>query len=92
MSNEQEDRFYLLLDMTSLDRLAKESGTKYSRWDNIKRRKIRMGAYEAGFLMSLYPQYSLWVGTGQVLPESGQTSPAYDEADRKLEEHKAGSR
>lgn len=92
MANEQEDRFYLLLDMTSLDRLAKESGTKYSRWDNIKRRKIRMGAYEAGFLMSLYPQYSLWVGTGNVLPEAGQTSPEYDAADRKLEQPDVGSR
>lgn len=89
---EQENRFYLLLDMTSLDRLAKESGTKYSRWDNIKRRKIRMGAYEAGFLMSLYPQYALWVGTGEVKPEIGQTSPEYDEANRNLEGHSAGSR
>ncbi|MDU9410410.1 hypothetical protein RTH74_22655 [Pseudomonas sp. zfem001] len=89
---EQENRFYLLLDMTRLDRLAKESGTKYSRWDNIKRRKIRMGAYEAGFLMSLYPQYALWVGTGEVKPEIGQTSPAYDEANRNLEGQIAGSK
>ncbi|WP_330114421.1 hypothetical protein SA496_21335 [Pseudomonas sp. JS3066] len=92
MSNDQEERFYLLLDMTSLDRLAKESETKHSRWDNIKRRKIRMGAYEAGFLMSLYPQYSLWIGTGAVSPEIGQTSPAYDEANLKLPEPKTGSR
>lgn len=89
---EQENRFYLLLDLTSLDRLGKESDTKYSRWDNIKRRKIRMGAYEAGFLMSLYPQYALWVGTGEVKPEIGQTSPMYDEANTKLEEPKTGSK
>ena len=78
--------------MTSLDRLGKESDTPYSRWDNIRRRRIRMGLAEASFLMSIYPQYSLWLGTGEVRPEIGQTSPEYDEANIKLEPPSAGSR
>lgn len=92
MNETPEDRFYLLLEKTSLDKLGKESETAYSRWTNIKRKRIRMGAYEASFLLSMYPQYSLWIGTGEVRPEIGQTSPAYDEANIKLAEPKTGSR
>lgn len=41
-------------------------------------------------LVEIYPQYGLWLATGEVAPEIGQSSPDYDEANEKLPEPNAG--
>ncbi len=37
-----------------------------------------------------YPQDVMWLASGQTAPEIGQTSPHYDEANRKLSQPNAG--
>src|SRR5690606_4355370 len=44
------------------------------------------------FLYRSNPQYALWVASGTIAPKIGQTSPQYDEANRNLSNHEAGSR
>jgi hypothetical protein len=41
-------------------------------------------------LVKLFPSYALWIASGQVAPEAGQTSPDYDEANRNLPNQNAG--
>ena len=49
-----------------------------------------MGVAEAEMLAKQFPCYALWLITGDVAPEIGQTSPEYDEANRNLSNHDAG--
>lgn len=80
----------LLLKMASLKDLAKAGETDYVRWQNIKRGRARLSVEEGEILTKIYPQYALWLITGKVAPEVGQTSPDYDEANRNLTNHDAG--
>ncbi|WP_313607151.1 hypothetical protein [Rhizobium sp.] len=43
-----------------------------------------MSAEEIEQLGLLYPSYRWWLMTGEVMPDKGQTSPDYDEANRNL--------
>ena len=49
-----------------------------------------MSADEIDVLVKIYPQYALWLASGQIAPEAGQTSPDYDEANRDLNQPNAG--
>ncbi|WAC43526.1 DNA-binding protein [Pseudomonas sp. SL4(2022)] len=51
---------------------------------------LRLGIEEIDVLVKIYPQYVLWLASGQIAPESGQTSPDYDEANRNLNQPNAG--
>lgn len=81
------DRALLLIAMASLDDLARNSKTNYSRWVNIKRKAARVGAEEIEALGIAFPQYRWWLVTGEVMPEKNQTSPEYDEANSNLPKH-----
>lgn len=52
--------------------------------------KARITDAEIEAVIALFPQYALWLVTGEVAPESGQTSPEYDEAHRNLVGQDAG--
>lgn len=84
------DRAKLLLGMASLEDLAKPNSKEYVRWQNIKRGRARFGAVEIEELGKLYPNWAFWLTTGNIAPEIGQTSPAYDLANEKLQEPNAG--
>ncbi len=84
------DRALLLIDLAGLDAFAAVRSKEYYRWSNIKRGKARLGAEEIERISTEFPQYRWWLMTGDVLPEAGQTSPAYDEANSKLPSHNAG--
>lgn len=62
----------------------KETGIDRYRWGNVRNGKARITDAEIEAVIALFPQYALWLVTGQVAPESGQTSPEYDEAHRNL--------
>jgi hypothetical protein len=79
MSEGISDRGLQLLELASLKELAESGSTDYVRWQNIKRGKARIGANEVEILGRVFPQYRWWLMTGEVLPESNQTSPGYDE-------------
>ncbi len=64
--------------------------TNHERWKNISKGAIRMSTEEIGVLVKMYPQYALWLASGEVAPAAGQTSPAYDEAHSNLPTPNAG--
>lgn len=68
----------------------KETGIDRYRWGNVRNGKARITDAEIEAVIALFPQYALWLVTGQVAPESGQTSPEYDEAHRNLAGQDAG--
>ncbi|MFE1815527.1 DNA-binding protein [Metapseudomonas otitidis] len=52
------------------------SGT---RWRTVRYdKRTRISTQEMTALVQLYPQYALWLASGEIIPEKGQTSPAYD--------------
>jgi hypothetical protein len=68
----------------------KETGIDRYRWGNVRNGKARITDAEIEAVIALFPQYALWLVTGEVAPESGQTSPEYDEANRNLAGQDAG--
>ncbi|WP_256574236.1 DNA-binding protein [Pseudomonas sp. M30-35] len=84
------DRVLKLLDATSLKDLAEVNSKEYVRWQSIKRGRARISAEEIDQLGKLYPNYRWWLMTGEVMPDKGQTSPEYDEANRNLTSQNAG--
>lgn len=90
MSDPIADRAIQLMDLAGLAAFA-ETGTKeYFRWQNVKRGRARVGTQEIEELGKLFPNYRWWLVTGEVMPEVGQTSPDYDEANRNLSPPSAG--
>jgi len=84
------DRALLLIGQSNLSDLTRAGTTDYNRWVSIKRGRARVGADEVEILGVAYPQYRWWLTTGEVMPEIGQTSPEYDEANRNLTSQNAG--
>jgi hypothetical protein len=68
----------------------RETGIDRYRWGNIRSGKARLSDAEIEAVVKLFPQYSLWLVSGEIAPECGQVSPAYDEANRKLSSQNAG--
>ncbi|HHH9553181.1 hypothetical protein FA342_03165 [Pseudomonas aeruginosa] len=85
-----QDRAVALIYKTGLDDLVRQSSISYSRWKNLRHKRVRLSTEEVEVLVKIYPQYALWVASGQIAPESGQTSPDYDEANRNLSDQNAG--
>jgi hypothetical protein len=78
------DRANALIALAGLDAFAPVNTKEYYRWSNIKRGKARLGPEEIEQLNEKFPRYRWWLSTGEVMPEAGQTSPEYDEANAKL--------
>lgn len=68
----------------------KQTGIDRYRWGNVRNGKARITDAEIEAVVELFPQYALWLVTGKIAPESGQTSPDYDEANRNLTGQNAG--
>jgi hypothetical protein len=60
------------------------------RWQNIKSGKARLTDAEIESVMEIFPQYRWWLMTGEVMPEAGQVSPDYEEANKNLKEQGQG--
>lgn len=67
----------------------KETGIDRYRWGNIRNGKARLSDAEISAVVNVFPSYALWLVTGNIAPEIGQTSPEYDEAAKKLDEQNA---
>lgn len=78
------ERAHQLLNQTSLKELAEVNSKDYVRWQSIKRGKARMGVEEIEVLGNKYPQYRWWLMTGELMPDKGQLSPDYDQANSNL--------
>lgn len=80
-----DDRIRTLIDKAGLDVLAKKTDITGTRWRTVRYdSRTRISTNEVQELVSIFPSYALWLTTGNIAPEIGQTSPAYDEANEKL--------
>ncbi len=68
----------------------KETGIDRYRWGNIRSGKARLSDAEIDAVVKVFPQYSLWLVSGEIAPEIGQTSPEFEEANRNLTNPNAG--
>ena len=78
------DRARLLIKKTGPKRLSTLSGTEHSRWLNVSKGAVRVSTDEIDVLVKIFPKYALWLASGNIHPECGQTSPEYDEANSNL--------
>ena len=85
-----DNRALLLLSMAKLQDLAEPGSKDYMRWQNVKRQRVRITTDEIETLARTFPSYRWWLLTGDVMPDKGQTSPEYDEANRNLPSQNAG--
>jgi len=85
-----QSRARILIDKAGFDRLVRGGGIGYSRWQSVRYKDIRMSTEELEILQSIFPEYRLWLISGETIPESGQTSPEYDEANKNLSNQSAG--
>lgn len=69
----------------------RETGIDRYRWGNIRNGKARLTDAEIEAVLKLFPQYALWLVSGTIAPEIGQTSPEYDEANSALAQPGAAS-
>jgi hypothetical protein len=90
MGGLMHDRVLKLLDETSLKELAEVNSKEYVRWQSVKRGRARISTEEIEQLSKVYPSYRWWLMTGEVMPDKGQTSPEYDQANSNLPNQNAG--
>lgn len=80
-----DERIRTLIDKAGLDALAKNTDITGTRWRTVRYdKRTRISTNEVQELVKLFPNYALWLTTGQIAVEAGQTSPGYDEANEKL--------
>jgi hypothetical protein len=72
-----EDRYELLLalEKVKMTQLEEKTGIGRQRWHSVKNGKAKMRAEEIQALCTLYPEYTIWLATGQEQTEIGQISP-----------------
>ena len=90
-----KERLIEILRASGIKNPELEARTGISRytWQNIRNkpdREIKEDEIEA--LTNLFPSYKFWIISGEIAPEIGQTSPAYDEANGKLQTQKTVSK
>lgn len=73
--------------------VAKRTGLDRRRWGTVAHNlKVKVRIEDMDALLDAFPEYELWIWKEEVDPSKGQISPAYAEADIKLEEPKAVSK
>jgi transcriptional regulator with XRE-family HTH domain len=71
-------------------KLEQLSGIDRERWYALRRGSRRVNEDDIKVLVDIAPEYALWMVTGKIAPEAGQTSPEYDEANENLPKPNAG--
>ncbi|ENY9928011.1 DNA-binding protein [Pseudomonas aeruginosa] len=83
------DRARLLIKQIGPKKVSLHGGD-YERWKSVSKGAIRVSTEEIDVLVKIYPQYALWLASGNTAPEIGQTSPDYEDAAAKLAKPSAG--
>ncbi len=60
-------------------KLEEESGIDREKWYALRNGKRRANEDDIEAIVKIAPSYALWIASGQIAPECGQTSPEYDE-------------
>lgn len=84
------DRARLLIKKAGPKKLSEASEVSHDRWLSVSKGAVRVSTEEIDVLVNVFPHYALWLASGTIAPESGQTSPEYDEANRNLPNQNAG--
>lgn len=85
-------RVRTLVDKAGVDTLVKQTAIGGTRWRTVRYdKRTRISTLEVEALSMLFPQYALWLVSGTIAPEIGQTSPEYDEANSALAQPGAAS-
>ncbi|OQR29260.1 DNA-binding protein [Pseudomonas sp. T] len=71
-------------------KLSTMSDIDHDRWLSVSKGAVRVSSEEIDVMVNIFPQYALWIASGKIAPESGQTSPEYDEAQAHLKGTHAG--
>jgi hypothetical protein len=71
-------------------RLEQLSGIDREKWYALRRGGRRVNEDDIKVIVELAPEYALWLVSGKIAPEAGQTSPEYDEAHSNLPTPNAG--
>ena len=69
--------------------LEEETGIDRARWRSVFEGRVKVRTEELEAIVKLYPQYAYWLTTGSILPEAGQTSPAWDAAEKLNQQERA---
>lgn len=86
-----DERVRQLIDIAGIDELVRATSIGGTRWKTVRYdKRTRISTQEVAALVALYPHYSLWLASGQIAPDVGQTSPEYDEAHSSLSSQNAG--
>lgn len=65
-------------------KLEELSGIDREKWYALRNGKRRANEDDIEAIVKIAPEYALWIASGQIAPDAGQTSPDYDEANAKL--------
>ncbi|WP_282876927.1 DNA-binding protein [Pseudomonas peli] len=76
------DRARLLIKKLGPKRASEIGNGDHDRWKSVSKGAVRVSTEEIDVLVKVFPQYALWLASGEIAPECGQTSPEYDEAVR----------
>lgn len=81
------DRFLQLLDEEDrkMTWLEKTTGIEAKRWHNVKQRRV-MRTSELEAIQKAFPEYKVWLSTGEEYPEAGQISPMTKKAQQSLKQ------
>lgn len=75
-----------------LPELEQRTGISRYTWNNLKNtaRNREIKAEEIEAIVKLFPQFALWVVSGQIAPEAGQICPGSAEVDSELPDQNEG--
>ncbi len=59
--------------------LEARTGISARAWAHVYNQRTKAGSEHLEKLCELFPEYTLWLMTGQVSPEAGQTSPELEQ-------------
>ncbi len=86
------ERFVAILEHKKLTakKLEQLTGIDREKWYALRKGGRRINEDDIKAIVDLAPEYALWLVTGGIAPECGQTSPEYDDANSNLTSHHAG--
>ncbi len=80
-----DERLRSVIDIIGIDELVRRSEIGSTRWRTVRYdKRTRISTQEMQAIVKIKPEYALWIASGEIAPEAGQTSPDYDEAHRNL--------
>lgn len=84
--NSPLDRFLLLIQLENVKMpwLEEKTGIGKKRWSSVKAGAVEMRAAETQALCEIWPEYALWLASGNEAPEVGQISPLTKKAHQTL--------